>query len=151
YAPRGYEVSGRLIVVKRLIRDVRIPLENVVEARRAGPDDLKGCIRVWGSGGFFGYYGLFRTKKLGVSRWYLTNRRDVVVVIGAGKPALFSPDNVDGFLGAIYAAAPASNRLGVSAAPLSLSTGRPTTAVVAAVIAGMGVSAAVFASLYAPG
>lgn len=153
FSPRGYEVSDRSIVVKRLIGDVRIPLETVAEARRAGPDDLCGCIRLWGSGGFFGYYGLFRTKKLGVSRWFLTNRHDVVVVTGSGKPVLFSPDNAEGFLGAIYAVAPV--RTGPSgdyaATSLPLSSGRPAGVLAGVALAVIGGSVAVFATLYSPG
>lgn len=107
YSPRGYAISGRAIIVRRLIGNVRIPLEGIREVRRAGADDLCGAIRVWGSGGMFGYYGLFRTSKLGKCWWYLTNRQDFVVVTTESKRALFSPDNVDGFLSAIQAEAPA--------------------------------------------
>ncbi|MEN6537028.1 MAG: PH domain-containing protein [Bryobacteraceae bacterium] len=107
YSPRGYAISVRTIIVRRLIGNVRIPLESIREARRVTKDDLCRSIRVWGSGGMFGYYGLFRTSKLGMCWWYLTNRQDVVVVITESKRALFSPDNVDGFLSAIQAEAPA--------------------------------------------
>ncbi len=61
YSPRGYTLAERSIVVKRLIGGARIPLERVREARRTTSADLRGCIRLWGSGGMFGYYGLFRT------------------------------------------------------------------------------------------
>jgi len=106
YSPRGYTLAERSIIVKRLIGRVRIPLERVREARRTTSDDLRGCIRLWGSGGMFGYYGLFRTSKLKQCRWYVTDRRNTVVVITDEKTALFSPDDVDGFLAAIRAAAP---------------------------------------------
>jgi Bacterial PH domain len=98
YSPRGYVVSSGLITVKRFIRDVRIPLAGVREARAITKDDLRGCIRLWGNGGLFGYYGLFRTRALGVCSWYVTNRRQAVVVKTAAKTVLFSPDDKDGFL-----------------------------------------------------
>jgi hypothetical protein len=98
YSPRSYTVSGKTIVVKRLIGDVGVPLENLRAARRIDADDLRGCIRLWGSGGLFGYYGLFRTTKLGRCNWYATNRKNLFVAIGAEKTAVFSPDDVDGFL-----------------------------------------------------
>lgn len=101
YSPRGYAFSEQSLIVKRLIGDVRIPLEDVRAARRATSDDLRGCMRLWGSGGLFGYYGLFRTSALGRCTWYVTNRQKMVVLVTGSRTALFSPDDVDGFLAAI--------------------------------------------------
>lgn len=106
YSPRGYAVSDRAVIVKRLIGNVHIPLERVREVRRVTTDELTRSIRVWGSGGMFGYYGLFRTSRLGKCWWYLTNRQNAVVVITKSKCALFSPDDVDGFLAAIHTETP---------------------------------------------
>ncbi len=106
YSPRGYALSEGSIIVNRLIGGVRIPLEQVREARRTTSDDLRGCIRLWGSGGMFGYYGLFRTSKLKNCWWYVTDRRNTVVLITDAKTTLFSPDDVDGFLTAIRATVP---------------------------------------------
>lgn len=101
YSPRGYVVSGDSIVVKRLIGDVRVPLEGIHTARRVMSDDLRGCFRLFGSGGMFGYYGLFRTSALGRCTWYVTNRRNMVVLVTGSRTVLFSPDDVDRFLAAI--------------------------------------------------
>ena len=101
YSPRGYVLAGRSILVKRLAGTIRIPIDELREARRATPDDFRGSIRLWGSGGLFGYYGLFSTAKLGRSTWYVTNRSNGVVVITASKTVLFSPDGAETFLAAI--------------------------------------------------
>jgi len=101
YSPRGYKVDGRSIVVKRLVGNVSMPLDGIRAARRINSDDLRGCIRLWGSGGLFGYYGLLRTSSLGRCTWYVTNRRNAVVVIGESKTTVYSPDDIDGFLAAI--------------------------------------------------
>ena len=106
YSPRRYTVSERSVMVSRLIGNVRIPLDDVREIRSAAADDLRGAIRLWASGGLFGYYGLFRTPKLGKCTWYLTNRSHAVVLITGAKTALFSPDDVDGFLAAVRTAVP---------------------------------------------
>jgi hypothetical protein len=105
YSPRGYLFAGRSILVKRLAGTARVPLDELREARRATPDDFRGGIRLWGSGGLFGYYGLFSTTKLGKSTWYVTNRSNSVVVVTAAKTVLFSPDGAEEFLAAIRAAA----------------------------------------------
>lgn len=106
WSPRGYTVAERSIVVHRLIGRVTIPLDAVREARRAAAEDLTGCIRLFGSGGMFGYYGVFRTAKLGRSTWYMTKRANGVVIVAANKTYLLSPDDTDQFLAAIRAVAP---------------------------------------------
>lgn len=106
YSPRSYVLEGSSIMVARLAGNVRIALDGVREARRAAPDDFQGCRRLRGSGGMFGYYGLFSTAKLGKSTWYVTNRHNSVVVITASKTVLFSPDDPDRFLAAVLSVAP---------------------------------------------
>jgi hypothetical protein len=106
YAPRSYAISEGAIVVRRLAGSVRFPLKSIREARLAAADDLRGTLKVWGSGGLFGYYGLYRTSKLGRSSWYVTDRSKMVVLVTDGKTALLSPGDPDGFLAAVRAEAP---------------------------------------------
>jgi hypothetical protein len=106
YSPRGYTILDGALIVKRLIGDVRIPLSEIREARPAAMNDLSGCIRLFGSGGLFGWYGLFRTSKLGKCTWYVTNRNNAVVLITRAKTAVISPDDVDDFIGVIRPSLP---------------------------------------------
>ena len=101
YSPTSYSISEGSIVVGRLIGNVRIPIDRIREARAATKDDFRGGIRLFGSGGLFGYYGLFLTSKLGRSTWYVTSRRHAVVVVTGAKTVVLSPGDVDGFLAAI--------------------------------------------------
>ena len=103
YSPRAYVIEEGSILVRRLIGSARIPLDGIREARAATSADLSGCIRLWGVGGLFGYYGLFRTAKLGNCWWYVTNRQHIVVVITGQKTTVLSPDDVDGLLASIRA------------------------------------------------
>jgi hypothetical protein len=105
YSPRVYAISGEGITVWRPIGNVRVPLETVREVRPATGEDLAGCIRLWSSGGLFGYDGLYRTAKPGQCRWYVADRRRIVVLVTAAETALFSPDDPKGFARAIRAAA----------------------------------------------
>jgi hypothetical protein len=114
YSPLGYAVSERSVVVRRLIGRVRIPIEGVREIRPATPDDFRGCLRLWGSGGMFGYYGLFRTTKLAKCTWYVTSRAKAVVLITETKTTLFSPDDVDRFLTAVRTEVPVPEMTGGS-------------------------------------
>jgi hypothetical protein len=152
YSPRGYAVAERAIVVRRLVGDVRIPLDAVREARAATPDDFRGCLRLWGNGGLFGYYGLFRTSTLGKSTWYVTNRKRAVIVITAAKTFVLSPDDVDGFLAAIRAAAPVTS---IDAPPLdSLPSGGVASWfgwVIGGLVGIAAIAAVAFGMLYSPG
>lgn len=101
YSPRGYSVEGNVLWVDRLAGRARFDLDGLREARLAEQDDLRGCIRLWGNGGLFGYYGLFRTTRLGRCTWYVTNRSRAAILVSGAKTALFSPDDMDGFLAAV--------------------------------------------------
>lgn len=148
YSPRGYEVSGGAIVIKRLIGNIRLPLADVREVRAGAPGDFTGVIRMWGNGGLFGYYGLFRTAKLGKCSWYVTDRSKTVIVVAANKTVVLSPDNVVGFIAAT--GAPAGNGASNPTPP----SGNSRSFIGALLGIGIGVVAITFvamAMLYAPG
>lgn len=147
FAPRGYGVAEGAIVVRRLVGEVRIPLQEVREVRRADPDELRRAVRLWASGGMFGYYGLFRSA-LGTARWYVTDRKKAVVVESSGGTVVLSPDDVDGFLAVVRPYAPAVPP-GGGAQP----GGRriPTAAWIGIAVAVAAVLLTALAMLYSPG
>jgi hypothetical protein len=154
WSPRSYTISDRSIVVKRLAGNVRIPLDAIREVRIATPDDFRDCIRTFANGGLFGYYGQFQTSKLGKCTWYVTNQSNAVVVIAGAKTTVFSPDEVDGFLAAIRAAAPVPPA--TPGEPLlgsleSYNPGIPTSMLVGGAIAILAIAVVAFAMLYSPG
>lgn len=144
WAPRGYVVGDGFLTVQRPVGSVRIPLDDIREARPAAPGDLSGCIRLMGSGGVFGYFGLFRTSKLGVSRWFVTDRSKAIVVFTSPRTLVLSPADTDGFLKAIGAPAPAP-AISVPSGGVGVGT---TIGIVGAVI---GVAAMALTFLYSPG
>ncbi len=153
YSPRGYTCEGRSVIVRRLVGDVTIPLDGLREARPTTGDDFRGCMRLWGSGGLFGYFGSFRTKKLGKSTWYVTNRKNTVVVVTASKTALFSPDDANGFLAAIgaFASAAPPAMTATDGAPQPSGMGRSIGMIAGAAIGAIALGFAVFCVLYSPG
>ncbi|HXP89260.1 MAG TPA: PH domain-containing protein [Bryobacteraceae bacterium] len=151
YSPRGYTIADRSVLIKRPIGNVRVPLDDVREARPASSDDYSGCIRLWGSGGLFGYYGLFRTDKLGRCTWYATDRSRAVVLITAAKTALFSPDDVEGFLAAIRRQAPVSGVIATLATVAAPRRPFPVAAVLAPALGLAGFCVAILAMRYDPG
>ena len=107
YSPSGYTVEGRDVVVRRRIGRVRI--SGVSEVRRARAEDFAWTVRLFASGGLFGYYGLFHTSKLGNAWWYVTDGSNAVVLTPHGKPVLVSPDATELFLGTMNAPASAGS------------------------------------------
>jgi hypothetical protein len=153
FSPRRYTIADRSIIINRLLGTVRIPLDGVREIRPATADDVAGGIRLWGNGGLFGYYGLFRTSKLGNCRWYVTNRKNMVVVITANATVLVSPDDVDGFLAVVRAVSPVPSTSPGTTAELRASSGIGSLVVKVAgvMIAVLAVGFVVFAVTYSPG
>ena len=153
YSARGYVCEGPRLVIKRLVGDVTIPLDGLREARLATGDDFRGCRRLWGNGGLFGYYGLFRTTKLGKCTWYVTNRKNAVVLVTAAKTVVLSPDDVTGFLavaGPYATAEPVLDQAPpVSAAGFGM--GRSIGAVVGVLIGILALGFVLFCVLYSPG
>jgi hypothetical protein len=151
YSPRGYVVEGQSILVKRLAGTVRVPLAGVREARKTTAEDWSGCIRLWGNGGLFGYYGLFSTSKLGRSTWYVTNKSNGVVVITAAKTVLLSPDDTDGFLATIRAVAPEAANENPAPAFAAARRSSALGTIIGIGIALIAVGLAVAAMTYSPG
>ena len=146
WSPRGYAVSDGSIEVNRLIGTARVPLDGVREVRAATADDFRGCLRLFGNGGLFGYYGRFRTSRLGRSTWYVTNRSKAVVVVTGEKTALFSPDDVERFIAAIGAPTPTPTPV-----PATQDAGSRIGTLIGAAVGIVVVAILAFAFLYSPG
>jgi hypothetical protein len=144
WSPSGYEISDGYVVVRRLFGNVRIPVSEIRDVRVATTDDLRWSFRLIGSGGLFGYYGLFRNSKLGTCRWYVTDRSKAVVLVTGERPAVISPDDVDGFLAAM------GKKTGIEYSPVLLDNGRAPNLLVAALIL-IPVAVVIAAFAYSPG
>ncbi len=155
YSPRGYALSHRWLTIKRLIGSVHLPLDQIHQVRVAAGDDLTGCIRLWGSGALFGYYGIFRTTGLGKCTWYVTDRSKSVVVVSATKTVVLSPDDVDGFIAALKTLAPAMETSGTRSQALfqtlDATGGVRGIGVVGVAIVGAVLAIVASAMLYSPG
>lgn len=157
YSPQSYEVSGGAILIKRLMGTVRLPLDSIRELRAGNAGDFQGCTRLWGSAGLFGYFGLFKTSKLGKCRWYMTNRRNPVMIAATAMTAVISPDDVPGFLAAVRSLAPvpettAEQISGSAEAPnAGARAGANVGAWIGGIVAVLGIGLVCAALLYSPG
>jgi hypothetical protein len=151
YSPRGYAISGGAIVVQRLIGNIRVPLAEIREMRAGTREDFTGCLRLWGNGGQFGYYGVYQTTKLGKCYWYVTNRSKTVIVATQTRILVLSPDDLAGFIGA--AGVPSTGVTSGDAPQFQLGSawGNVTGKLVAIGIAGLALALISATLLYSPG
>ena len=95
WSPQGYIVKGRAVIVKRLIGDLKIHVEGEPERWNW----TYWGLRLFGSGGLYGYYGLFYFRKIGRVLMYATNRHNLVLLKGENaRKFLLSPINTEKFI-----------------------------------------------------
>jgi len=98
YAPIGYELRGGELRILRPIGAVKIPVKDVVKVKRLSLKSRFG-LRLWASGGLYGYFGLFWIKDLGKCWFYATRRKDLILIETRKKRYVISPRDVEKFLG----------------------------------------------------
>lgn len=105
FAPLGYTVDQTGIMINRMGPKVCVLDSEIAEIRRIGRRDLGLAIRVWGSGGFFGFFGRFWSRGLGHYRMYATNGRELVCIRQVdGSRIVLSPHPADVFVEAVETA-----------------------------------------------
>jgi hypothetical protein len=95
WAPRGYKLHDNQVIIKRPIGDARII---IAQAASRWKWTWWG-LRLFGSGGMYGYYGLFTFKGTGMVRMHATNKHKLVLITDVkGKKYLLSPDDPERFV-----------------------------------------------------
>ncbi|HVW12160.1 MAG TPA: PH domain-containing protein [Bryobacteraceae bacterium] len=148
WSPTGYSIEDGFLSAHRVIGNFRIPLASIREVRIAAKEDLQGTLRIFGSGGLFGYYGVFRSSNLGKSTWFMTRHSHAVVVVTSAGTYMFSPDDVDGFISWIR---PAGSGPVARFAPVPAPSSRPAAAWIAAAIVASATTLAIGSLFYSPG
>ena len=99
---RGYRLDGANLYVRRLIWETAVDLREL-ESAQADPGAMTGSIRLFGNGGLFSFTGIFRNKRLGRYRAFVTDHRRAVVLRMAGNTVVVSPADPQGFVEDILA------------------------------------------------
>jgi len=101
YRPLGYEVDGKGISVVRPIGKKFFPRVSIASV--TGNTDILSLpsIGLWRSGGFYGIYGIFWTRKYGRFLMYVTNCKNIIeIALKDGLRVYLSPDAKQAFLDA---------------------------------------------------
>ncbi len=101
-APWDYMVLPDGIVVGRLGAPLVISYEGIREVRRTDTREIGFAWRVFGSAGFLGWFGVFRSRRLGEFRACATNQRDLVLITKTnGAKIVISPHRPEAFVEAV--------------------------------------------------
>ncbi|MFZ5897723.1 MAG: PH domain-containing protein [Bacillota bacterium] len=96
FAPRGYLVSREGIIIRRAVGSFTIPAAEVEAVELAGR--VKPGIRLWASGGLFGWFGLFTLKDGGTAKVYATRWNRMVRIKASRGIYLLSPAKPEVFV-----------------------------------------------------
>lgn len=101
FAPGGYRVDSGQVTVRRPFSDVGIARQAIRDARPFDDADSAGMTRTAGNGGLFGYYGEYKSDKLGAHVWYVTDMSKRVVLDTVDGAVVVSPDDPEKFIKAV--------------------------------------------------
>jgi len=99
--PQDYTVNEQGITIKRPYKSILIASNDIKGIEALTPADLKYSMRLFGSGGFFGYFGLFTNQKLGRYHIYAGNRVNPVLILTEKKKYVLTPTDPEGFIVAV--------------------------------------------------
>jgi hypothetical protein len=93
-----YVLESDGLLIKRKIFPIKIKYEEVKKVSRLDFKDIKSSVRIFGNGGLFGFYGIFRNKSIGNYRACFSNFSDMVLIETDKKKFVISPQNPDIFI-----------------------------------------------------
>ena len=98
FAPTGYILNDTGLVIERKFKPIVIPLTAIAEVRPFTDDELQWTLKLFGSGGFYGYFGLFWNMQLGKFNMYATRKKNLVAVRTANALYALSPEDTADFI-----------------------------------------------------
>ena len=96
-APQRLEIYEDKLVILRRYKSVTIHADEVLSIDRLPKNALRGAVRTWGVGGFFGYFGHYYTGLIGPFKLFATSfdnlylirlANDKKIVISCAEPEL---------------------------------------------------------------
>lgn len=101
YAPRMYVLTHKGLVIKRILNNIFIPYSEMKNVKIISYEKQSTVtdIKLWGSSGFYGFFGQFKMMKLGYVNLYLTDTKKCLLIEKVnGEKYIISPEKPDVFL-----------------------------------------------------
>ena len=90
YMPIRLTIENDKITLHRLFGTIHIPIKDIIEIKAITSSETAFSIRIFGSGGLFGYLGKFKNKKLGYYTMYATDINELILIRTDRKTYVFS-------------------------------------------------------------
>ncbi|MFM6933930.1 MAG: PH domain-containing protein [Flavobacteriales bacterium] len=104
FSPKGYAIEDKQLMIHRPFHRKFYSTSDMLKVSLVNKNEMPRSMRVFGVGGLFGYFGLFRNSRYGTMVWYAT-RRDHFVVIerNNGRAIVLTPDDPNSFVSELNA------------------------------------------------
>ena len=99
FRPICYKLTDDNLIIHRPLSDIKIDRSEIKSVERLDQSKLSWAVRIFGVGGFFGYWGKFSNTKLGSMTWYATRRNNAVMVTTIyNKKIVLTPNEPEKFV-----------------------------------------------------
>jgi len=101
FVPISYKVTIDKIIINKVWGAIEINKADIIEVIPPASDDLKGNIRLFASGGLFGYFGRYKSQKLGQYSMYAGSIKVnnlLIIRMKDGTKYVISPKRKEEFL-----------------------------------------------------
>lgn len=97
--PVSYTISPEGITINRIMFSFCIPIGDITKIKKVSYSDLFINIRLFGSGGFWGYFGIFYSTVYGKINMQASNMENMILISTSdNKKYIISPDNQQEFI-----------------------------------------------------
>jgi len=104
----NYELNSEGIKINTPMRSKRILFEHIESVTVCSYDQLGITIRLFGSGGVWGYFGVFYSREFGRISFNATSlTRTLILIKGKRKKIIISPDDTESFIKGMQDLSPA--------------------------------------------
>jgi hypothetical protein len=95
YRPIKYVLDATHLIIRRRIKDVKIPVSEIRDAFLVRKESMTWTERTGGNGGLFGFYGAFKNT-FGPMTWYATRLKNYIMIETTDNDRIvITPDNTE--------------------------------------------------------
>lgn len=98
YSPSRYNCKEKTLEIRRLAGTIRIDINDILNVRAAEANELKRVMRLFGSGGLYGYYGKFYDSDHRNFKMYGRRKNNKILVFTKTGLVVLMPDDPDSLL-----------------------------------------------------
>lgn len=99
YRPMRYITNEQYVIIQRPFYQTKIPLKNIKEIKQISYEELSARIRLFGSSGFFGHFGIYHSTRFGRIYMNATQLNNLVLIILKNhRKIVVSPENAFQFV-----------------------------------------------------